>query len=638
MLKPELKRGRVAAWLTRCAGVVGLLAAGSGAAVAASASDSVPLTAAARSATEPVFSIVSPLGERTVTMRPMATRLDSLAGKTVCLVWNNAFKADVTLPVIGDALKQRYPDATIVPYTALPVAPLPEPHGLPTRNSDAMQAALKSRRCDAVVTGNGGCGICTPRANHAAILAERSGIPAVIVTNPGFDEQARTMARDAGLPSLQVALYPEPFDLETDAQLRQKTLSLVVPRVIESLTRPLPASTGTPVKRDPGEIAFVGTIDDANRYFADRGWSDGLAITPPTRERVQEFLKYTDHAPDAQIAVLPPANLGATPWNIAVNAVMAGARPEHIPLLIAAVQAMADPAFRYTNHGASTHGFTNFFWVNGPLARQLGIDHGQGLIAHPVNSVLGRTMSLIERNIAGLRIKESQMGSFGKPMSWFLAEDERAMQALGWEPHHVEKGFARNASVISAGNSTVWGRNLVPSTADPKLLMQIMAYGISNTEALASGFTGMSRRYLLIEPGVAKILAEGGYTKRGLKQDLIKTARVTTHEAIFSQVHGSFGRVNRSFEAEFARAQASGRSEPGRLPPWYPRTAGWEAVETVPAVGMLEFIVCGDASRNKVQILAGGPGNAIKEIRLPAQWDELMEKAGYRPLREFALP
>ncbi|MBE0546476.1 MAG: hypothetical protein IH627_02220 [Rubrivivax sp.] len=633
-----LKFGRPRVRTTAFVLVMSLLSAASGQGVSAPVSDGVPLTAAWRSPTEAVYRIVSPLGERTVTMMPMAARLDTLAGKTVCMVWNNAFKADVTLPVIGEALKKRYPDTTVVPYTALPVAPLPEPHGVPKRNSDAMQAALKSKRCDAVITGNGGCGICTPRANHAAVLAERSGIPAVIVTNPGFDEQARTMARDAGMPSLQVALYPDPFDLETDAQLQQKTLSLVVPRVIDALTRPLPASTGTALKPDPGEIVFVGSIDDANRYFADRGWSDGLAITPPTRQRVEEFLKYTDYAPHEPIAVLPPANLTATPWNIAVNGVMAGSRPEHMPLLIAAVQAIADPAFRYTNHGASTHGFTNFFWVNGPLARQLGIDHGQGLIAHPVNSVLGRAMSLIERNIAGLRIKETQMGSFGKVASWFLAEDEVAVNALGWEPYHVDKGFAKNANTISAGNSTLWGRNLVPSTSDPKVLMQIMAYGITNTEALASGFTGMSRRYVLIEPGVAKILAEGGYTKRGLRQDLIKTGRVTTHEATFSQVYGSFGRVNRSFEAEYARAHASGKSERGRLPPWYPRFPGWEEVETMPAVGILEFIVCGDPSRNKVQILAGGPGNAIKEIRLPASWDELMDKAGYRPLRQFALP
>lgn len=458
----------------------------------------------------------------------------------------------------------------------------------------------------------------------------------MVVTNPGFDEQVRHSAQDSGIPSLQVALYPDPFDLETDAQLREKSLTIVFPQIVEALTKPVTEAEDSVAKRGSREIVFTGTVDQINRYFTDKGWSDGMSITPPTREKVEEFLKYTDDAPDQEIAVLPVANLRATPWNIAVNGVMAGCRPEHMPILIAAVQAIADPAFRYANNGGSTHSFMNFFWVNGPLARQLGIDHGQGLIAHWVNSVIGRAMSLIERNIAGFRIKETQMGSFGKQLSWVLAEDEAAMGQLGWEPYHVEKGFAKNANTLSAGNSTVWGRNLIPSTSDPKALMQIMAYGMVHTEAFASGFTG-SRRYVLIEPGVAKILAEGGYTKQRLRQDLMKTGRKITHEAVFSQVYGSFGPVYGSFDAELQKALKNKNTQKGMLPPWYPRFPGWETIETSPAIRQVEFIVCGDPARNKVQTLAGGPGAAIKEIKLPAKWDELMAKAGYRPLKEFFL-
>ena len=467
-------------------------------------------------------------------------------------------------------------------------------------------------------------------------MAEQAGIPGVVVTNPGFDEQVRHSAQDSGIPSLQVALYPDPFDLETDAQLREKSAAIVFPQIVEALTKPVTAAKNSVATRDSREIVFTGTVDQINRIFTDKGWSDGMSITPPTRERVEEFLKYTDDAPDQEIAVLPVANLRATPWNIAVNGVMAGCRPEHMPILIAAVQAMADPAFRYANNGGSTHSFTNFFWVNGPLARQLGVDHGQGLIAHWVNSVIGRAMSLIERNIAGFRIKETQMGSFGKQLSWVLAEDEAAMGKLGWEPYHVEKGFAKNANTLSAGNSTLWGRNLIPSTSDPKALMQIMAYGMVNTEAFASGFSG-SRRYVLIEPGVAKILAEGGYTKQRLRQDLMKTGRKITHEAVFSQVYGSFGPVYGSFEAEFQKALKNKNTQKGMLPPWYPRFPGWEAIETSPAIRQVEFIICGDPARNKVQTLAGGPGAASREIKLPAKWDELMTKAGYRPLKEFFL-
>jgi hypothetical protein len=456
-----------------------------------------------------------------------------------------------------------------------------------------------------------------------------------VVANPGFDDQVRTMAQDAGLPALQVAVYPDPFDLETDAQLREKSVKILVPQIIEALTKPIAASKSSAAKRDSREIVFTGTIDQINRHFTEKGWSDGMSITPPTKEKVEEFLKYTDYAPDEEIAVLPLANLTATPWNIAVNGVMAGCRPEYMPILIAAVQAMGDPAFRYRNHGGSTHSFINFFWVNGPLARQLGIDYGQGLIAHPVNSVIGRAMSLIERNIASFRIKETQMGSFGKTLSWVLAEDEEAVNKLGWEPFHVEKGFPKNANTVSAGNSTLWGRNLVPSTSDAKTLMEVIAYGMTTTEAFASGFTGQSRRYVLVEPGVAKILADGGYTKGGLRQDLMNTGRKLTYEAVFSQVYGSFGKVNASFEAELHRALRNTSSEKGKLPPWYPKFPGWEEIETTPAVRNVEFIVCGDPARNKVQILAGGPGAAMTDIRLPANWDQLMEKAGYRPLKSF---
>lgn len=466
-------------------------------------------------------------------------------------------------------------------------------------------------------------------------MAEQSGIPGVVVTNPGFDEQARNSAKENGIPSLQVAVYPDPFDLETNAQLQEKSAKIVVPQIIDALTKPIATSKAAAEKGGSREIVFRGTIDQINRYFTDKGWSDGMSITPPTREKVGEFLKYTDYPPDQEIAVLPPANLKATPWNIAVNGVMAGCRPEYMPILIAAVQAIADPDFRYKHHGGSTHSFMNFFWINGPIARQLGIDYGQGLIANPVNRVIGRAMSLIERNIAGLRIKETQMGSFGKQLSWVLAEDEEAMTKLGWEPYHVGKGFAKNANTLSAGYSTLWGRNLIPSTSDPKILMQIMAYGITTTEAFASGFTGQSQRYVLLAPGVAKVLADGGYTKKRLREDLIKNARKITYEAVFSKVYGSFGPVYNSFEAELQKALKNEHTKKGMLPPWYPRFPGWENIETTPALRQVEFIVCGDPARNKVQILAGGPGSAIKEIKLPAKWNELMAKAGYRPLQEF---
>ena len=457
------------------------------------------------------------------------------------------------------------------------------------------------------------------------------------MTGPGFSEQARAVAADLGVPALQVAVYPGPFDLHSNAQLQQHSKLVLVPQILTALTAPVPATDAVGDTRAK-EIVFTGSIDAINRYFTDNNWSDGLAIVPPTVERIQEFLKYTDYSPDEEIAVLPSANLRATPWNIAANGVMAGCRPEHMPVLIAAVKAIGNPAFRLSMSGGSTHSFVHFYLVNGPLARQLQIDHGQGLIAHSTNQVIGRALGLIERNIAGYRIKETQMGTFGKTQSWVLAEDEEALAQIGWDAYHVEKGFSRDVNTIAAANSTLWGQNLIPATSDPEKVMQLMAYGVTRGEMFASGMID-SRRYLLVTPGVAELLTAGGYTKRSLIDDLTKNSRRITYEWAFSKVYGSFGLVLGSFEDELARSMRAPGAEKARLPPWYPRFPGWEQIVTTPAVtrGKLQIIVCGDPNRNKVQTLAGGMGATIEEIRLPANWDELMKGLGYRPLREFSV-
>jgi hypothetical protein len=105
---------------------------------------------------EPVYKVVSPLGEGIVKTTAMAPRLDTLNGKTVGMVWNRSFQSDVTLPAIAEALKKQYPGVKIVPYSALPMAPLPEPPGAPRKESEALQAAYKAKGCDAVIAGNGG--------------------------------------------------------------------------------------------------------------------------------------------------------------------------------------------------------------------------------------------------------------------------------------------------------------------------------------------------------------------------------------------------------------------------------------------------------------------------------------------------
>jgi hypothetical protein len=435
-----------------------------------------------------------------------------------------------------------------------------------------------------------------------------------------------------------VAVYPGAFDTHSDSQLIENITHIVFPQIVELLTKPIVASKERTAAPKPADIVFTGNIDEVNRYFIDKKWGDGMAIIPPTIKKVEAFLQYTDLPPDHEIAILPAANLRATPWNIAVNGVMAGCRPEYMPILIAFVKAINEPSSFGFGFG-STHSWIPYLWTNGPIARQLGIDSGQGLITHWANAAIGRTLGLIVMNLAGFRIKESRMGTYGYTASWALSEDEESCLEIGWEPYHVQKGFDLNDSTVTATTSTMWGQNNIPAVSDitPEIAMQLIAREMAYKSTFASG-TSIAQRTVLITPSVAKVIASGGYTKQSLEEDLVKTTRLTTYEFTFSQVYGSFGAKYLPFQEQLESNLKSSMAQMGQWPPWYPKFPGWEEISTTPyaAAGRTAILVCGDRSRNKTQTLPGAPV-VTKKIELPAKWDALMQKAGYGPLKEFFL-
>jgi hypothetical protein len=462
----------------------------------------------------------------------------------------------------------------------------------------------------------------------------------VVVAAPYFTELARLTGFNQGVPSLQVATYPGAFSLHSDTELADNTTKIVFPQIVDLLTQPIKASENRKAETaDPRTIVFKGDLDQVNRQYLIKKWTDGLPVIPPTIKRVEEFLKFTDSPPDQVIALLP-SKLKATVWNIAVNGVMAGCRPEYLPILIAAVEAMASGSNDALG-SSGTHSNIPYLWINGPVGRQLGIDHGQGLITHQINNVLGRALSLIIGNIAGYRIKEKRVGSFGYPQSWVLAEDEKLLFEIGWEPYHVEKGFDKNSSTVTGNCSTLWGQNNIPATSEAKTVMQLIAREITYKEGFASGSIGSNRTELLTPP-VARVLAKAGYTKQSLKEALIQTARIGAFEYNWHRVYGSFGKVYPSFDETLGEFLASPQAEKGKLPPWYPDFPGRDEFVTTPSIqpGKLEILICGDPSRNKTQTMAG-PGASspppTREIKLPAKWNELMEKIGYRPLQKFYL-
>ena len=587
---------------------------------------------------EKEYAVVSPVGRSSVEMIDQAPRLETLDGKTIAVV-GVSFMTRVTHPEIKRLILKNYPNAKVILLDEIGFAgPYPAP-GVTRKAKEEFQAKLRQMHVDAVISGNGGCGLCTPKETGSCIAAEDLGIPSVIIAGPGFTDQAKYTALNNGVRVMRVAEYPGAFASHTEEELIRNTREVLWPRIVDALTRPITAeelSAGARGKTgDIRDDAFYGNIDEVNDYFKEMKWSDGLPIIPPTFEKVESFLKYTDMAWDETIAVLPIAHRNTTVWHVAVNAVMAGCKPEYMPILIAMTKGLGSPDFRRTL--ASTHAWIPYSWLNGPLARQLGIDNGQGQINEAANMAIGRFMNLALMNLCGYYVKQDRMGTFGYPMPWCLVEDEAACKRVGWKPWHVRAGYNYDDNTITLGSTLLWGNNMAPSTTDPEKMMELLAWDISERcqFALGSGRQYTFRTVMMPEP-VAAILAQEYSTPEALERALIEASRRPLKERAFANYYANPGGSKDGGEHTLRQYQGHIRkTEGGKMtptPPWYDSSES--EMMTVPTMkqGMTAFIITGDSARNKVQTMPGG-GYATIEIELPRNWNKLMAELGYPPLK-----
>ena len=588
------------------------------------------------------YAVVSPVGRATVNPIVQAPRLQSLEGKTIAVV-GVSFMSRVTHPEIKRLIERDYPTARVLLLDEVGTAgPYPAP-GITRHAKDDFQRRLRELKVDAVIAGNGGCGLCTPKEVGSCLAAEYLGIPSVIITAPGFTSQARYTALNNGVPVMRVAEYPGAFALDEEETLIRRTREVLWPQIVDALTRPLTEKeTEEALRASRGDIrddVYYGTLDEVNAYFLEMQWSDGMTIVPPTFDKVNEMMRFTDSSWNETVAVLPIAHRNTTAWHVAVNGVMAGCKPELMPVLMALTKALGGPDFRRTL--ASTHAWMPFCWLNGPVARQLGIDCGQGEINEAVNASIGRFMNLALMNLCGYYVKQDRMGTFGYPLSWCMAEDEVACKRIGWQPFHVRAGYKEDDNSVTVASTLLWGNNMAPSTVDPERIVQLMAWDISERcqFALGSGRQYTFRTILLTDP-VAAILAKEYADPAALEQHLIGLSRRPLKERAFANYYANPGGAKdggehnlRQYTGHLRRTEGATMTE---TPEWYDSSE--PLMETIPTMkeGMTQFIVTGDASRNKLQTMPGG-GYATVKIVLPHDWDDLMAAKGYRPLRDFML-
>jgi hypothetical protein len=342
-----------------------------------------------------------------------------------------------------------------------------------------------------------------------------------------FKQLAILNAAKRGMPLERITFTPHPVAAKSPEQLRAYiegndpvSGKPMMPEIVDALTRPLSAEekkTGT-VQPSVGPETFAGTADELQEDFLNNGMTDFLPIILPTEERVAAMLKGTSHQPD-EVAGKMAAGAYA-PWQytvkqVAVNAVMAGCRPEYFPIVLAMASTGTPSLF------SSTNSFAYAAVINGPIRDKLNMNYGIGAMgpfAQP-NAAIGRAWTLLSKNLGNGGIPgDTYMGSQGNNLNYnniIIAENEAASP---WEPLHVQKGFKAEENVVSLFR----GLGIVPgqgargtSTDTPKYEEQF--------SDLFSVFTGFFGGLVVADPLIAVNLKDRGYdTKEKLVAWLYK--------------------------------------------------------------------------------------------------------------------
>lgn len=189
---------------------------------------------------------------------------------------------------------------------------------------------------------------------------------------------------------------------------------------------------------------------DLIEFCFEQGWTDGLPVVPPTADKVAAMLEAAGLAAGRQIAYVEHRAVAITAEKVAINAVMAGCKPEYMPVVVAAVEGIADPKWSYHGPGTSTAGAAVLIVVNGPIARELDINCGDNLFGPGwrANATIGRAVRLVMRNVCGSRPGTLDRATLGHPgkLSYVIAENEAESP---WPPLHVERGFRPDQNAVT---------------------------------------------------------------------------------------------------------------------------------------------------------------------------------------------
>ena len=562
-------------------------------------------------------------------------RLDSLKGKRIALV-GGSFSASVTHQVISDMLKAEYGCTTFYMTEEIGKSGTFNPNNISDKSKE-FQQKLKEYNIDAVISGNCGCGICTVKETGNGLAAEYAGIPAVVVGAEAFVPQIESTGYNRGVPVVRTAAYPGAFASDTTEEQQKKARETLYPQIVKALTTQITQSEKDRIAGDIAgvkydDIVFTGSHERVQQFYEVNEMSDGLTVVPPTREKVEYYLQYTTYQAtdvvntrNGEIQDVPPANKEILAYHVAVNAIMAGCPPEYMPLCIAITRCFANGNFYKSL--ASTHGWTPYVLVSGPIARQLGISYENGMINQEANKLLGRFVSLAMLNLAGYKIKENRMGTFGYMLPVAFAEDE-----------------------LTCGSTLTWGNPIEIGTTDPEKAVQLLSWDVTEKQQNGLGNTNpREARMIWLTKDAAATIAKNYHSKTELKDTLINTARRPLWMRTYAHYWANTGskiHLNTTFDQHYNDIKKGLSTENVErdfvsqtpAPEWLKNIVPFETIDTTQTIeaNNTGFVITGGDISSQIQVMPGGDTCSFN-VNLPRNWDSLVANEGYNPIGNYYL-
>jgi len=302
--------------------------------------------------------------------------------------------------------------------------------------------------------------------------------------------------------------------------------------------RLLAEATGGPIRARRIEIA---SADDIEEFMFDQGFSDGLPVVPPTPERVLRMLSGTLRDPQDIVAIVPPNMAPATVEKIAINAVMAGCRPEYLPVVIAAVEAVCTDEFNMHGVTATTMGASPVLVVNGPIRAKIGMNMKLAALGHGnrANATIGRALRLVIRNLGGARPGGVDRSTLASPMKFTLCFAEWE-EGSPWDPLHVERGFRREDSVVTAFAMTSGPVQIVDQESrQPDQIAGTLGLGLEGMFLPKIRRMPVDALLVVCPEHLRTLTVDGDYSKARLRERIQAVTSRPLREMVSNEISGA---------------------------------------------------------------------------------------------------